>query len=262
MACHYCGQTHTKDYANDSVIDKYFGRTKYLIEQKPNYKGLAITWYEGEPLMGLKAIKKMINFCKEKNLNYISDMVTNGLSLKSNVFETLVKECLVTDYQITIDGIAESHDKRRITKSGEPTFDIIIKNIMDVTSMDIYSEYNCNIQIRVNVDKTNCQYVEPLIHFIKDKNLQSKVSMYFAPIVDFGSNNASKNSLNRKFFSEKEIEWLYLCYEGGIKINILPERVYGVYMVENKDSEVYDVFGNIYACWEFPYDKQYSKGEG
>ena len=74
--------------------------------------------------------------------------------------------CGVTQFQITIDGTAESHDTRRITKAGEPTFDIIMKNIVDVTNTKIYKDYNCNISIRVNIDKTNYQYVEPLIEKI------------------------------------------------------------------------------------------------
>lgn len=113
-------------------------------------------------------------------------MITNGLSLKPKLFEELVKECGVTQYQITIDGTAESHDIRRITKTGEPTFDLIMKNIVDVTNTTTYKDYGCNISIRVNIDKTNYQYVEPLIDCIKDMNLQDKVSMYFATIVDFG----------------------------------------------------------------------------
>jgi uncharacterized protein len=32
-------------------------------------------------------------------------------------------------------------------------------------------------------------------------------------------------------------------------------------MVEQKDSEVWDAFGNIYACWEFPYSETYGKGD-
>jgi len=264
LGCHYCGQIHTKDYANDKVIDKYYERIDYLLKQNQNYKGISITWYGGEPLTGLTSVKKtsekLIQLCKKRRLDYISDIITNGLSLKPKIFETLVKDCKITDYQITIDGIAESHDKRRMTKSGEPTFDIIMQNIIDVTNTKIYSKYNCRITIRINIDKTNYQFVEPLIHFIKEKNLQGKVSVYFATIVDFGSNNAGKVSLGKDFFAKKEIEWLYLCYEKGIDVNILPERVYSVCMVENKDSEVYDAFGNIYACWEFPYDKEYSKG--
>lgn len=266
LGCHYCGQTHTKDYAKDDVIDKYLDRIDFLLNSKDVYNGLSITWYGGEPLTGYSSIKKaskrMIDLCKSKEFTYISDMITNGLSLKPKLFEELVIECGVTQFQITIDGTAESHDTRRITKTGEPTFDIIMKNIVDVSNTTTYKDYNCNISIRVNIDKTNYQYVEPLIDKINDLKLNDKISIYFATIVDFGGNDAGKDSLTKDFFAQKEIEWLFKCYEYKIKIsNISPKRSYSVCMVEQEDSEVWDAFGNIYSCWEFPYSETYSSGE-
>jgi uncharacterized protein len=188
-------------------------------------------------------------------------MLTNVLILKPNLFKELVEECKVTRYQITIDGTAESHDQRRVTKTGDPTFELIMKNIVDVTNTKEYFDNNCHISIRVNIDKTNYKYVDPLIDVIKNNGLQGKVSMYFAPIVDFGGNDAGKDSLKKDSFAEMEIEWLLKCFENNIGLNVMPNRVYSVCMVENKDSEVFDAFGNIYSCWEFPYSEKYSQGE-
>ncbi|QJD96254.1 SPASM domain-containing protein [Mucilaginibacter robiniae] len=264
LGCGYCGQNHSKHYASDSVIEKYYERIVYLLSQK-KYEGISITWYGGEPLTGYSAIKKtskkLIQLAEERGLKYVSDMITNGLSLKPSLFKELAEECKVTHYQITLDGNAESHDQRRFTKTGDPTFDIITKNIIDVTSMKEYYDNRCHISIRVNIDKTNYQYVDPLIDFIKDTGLQRKISMYFATIVDFGGNDAGKDSLQKNFFAEKEIEWLLRCYENNINMNVMPKRTYSVCMAEKKDSEVFDAFGNIYACWEFPYSDVYGAGD-
>jgi uncharacterized protein len=264
LGCHYCGQTHTKHYANDSVIDKYYERIAYLLSQR-DYNGLALTWYGGEPLTGYTAIKKtsakLLALVDSLGIGYISDMITNGLSLKPKLFKELVEECRVTNFQITLDGSAESHDTRRTTKTGDPTFAIITQNIIDVTGMPEYKKHNCHINIRVNIDQTNYQYVDPLIDFVRDNNLQGKVSMYFAPIVDFGGNDAGKESLKKDFFAEKEIEWMLRCYEHNISINVMPKRVHSVCMAENKDAEVFDAYGNIYACWEFPYSETYGSGD-
>jgi len=264
LGCHYCGQTHSKHYATDAVIEKYYERIVYMLSLK-EYEGIAITWYGGEPLTGYSSIKKtsekLIGLAKERGLKYIADMITNGLSLKPALFKDLVENCKVTNYQITIDGDAEAHDQRRVTKSGEPTFDIIMKNITDVTATPEYAAYNCHINIRVNIDKTNYTAVDPLIDFIKSSGLQRKVSMYFAPVVDFGGNDAGKDGLEKNFFGDKEIEWLLKCFENNIGISVIPKRVYSVCMAENKNSEVYDAFGNIYSCWEFPYSDTYGTGD-
>lgn len=258
LGCHYCGQSHSKDYAKDDVVDKYVDRIENIFSQKSIYNGLSITWYGGEPLMGYSSIvktsKRFLEICNEKKFTYISSIVTNGLSLKPNLFETLVNECNITDYQITLDGTAKSHDQRRMTKKGGATFDLIMKNIVDVINTETYTSKNCRITIRVNIDQTNYQEVDELIDLINEKKLNNKLGIYFAPITDFGGNDASKESLSMEFFAEKEIEWLFKCYELGISVNqILPTRKSSVCMVQKEDSEVWDAYGNIYTCWEFPY---------
>ena len=266
LGCHYCGQNHSKHVASDKIIDKYFDRLNHLLFKKDIYNGLAITWYGGEPLTGLSVIRKLskrlIALCEDHEYSYVADIVTNGVNLKPKLFKELVNEHRITQFQITIDGTAESHDQRRMTKSGNSTFDIITKNIIEVVKTPTYKNSHCNISIRINIDKTNHQYVEPLIDFIKDNGLENSVSVYFAPIVNFGGNDAgSKYGLDKDFFAQKEIEWLFKCYEYGINVNILPERTHIVCMVEKEDSEVYDAFGNIYSCWEFPYSDTYSTGD-
>jgi uncharacterized protein len=51
--------------------------------------------------------------------------------------------------------------------------------------------------------------------------------MYFAPIVDFGGNDAGKDALEKNFFAEKEVEWLLKCYEYNIPVKTLPSRSSG-----------------------------------
>jgi len=265
LGCHYCGQTHTKHQASDATIDKYYERIYDLLEHK-KYRGLSIVWYGGEPLTGYQAIKKtskkLIDLCNERGMTYISNMITNGLSLKPDIFEELVKDCKVTAFQITIDGTAESHDQRRVTKNGaNGTFDIITKNIIAVSSMPIYKEHHCNINIRINIDKTNYMYVDPLIDFIVENGLYDKVTVDFAPIVNFGGNDAGKESLTKEEFAGYEINWMLKCYENNIRMGSLPQRQHSVCMVEHEDSEVLDAYGNIYACWEFPYSETYAQGD-
>lgn len=264
LGCHYCAQNHTKDYSSPKVQTKILKRIEHLLTTK-KYKNIHVTWYGGEPLMGLSSIKNLsksiLKIAVDNNLSYSADMVTNGLALKNDIFQTLAKESFIRTYQITIDGTAETHDKRRITKTGNGTFDIIIKNIVEVVNNPCYDDLNCKITIRINIDKSNEADVIPLVDYLTELNLQNKISIYFTPIVDWGGNNASSNSLSREDYSVKEIDWQMRLIDKGFGNIPLPERVYQVCMVEDKNAEVYDVFGNIYSCWEFPYTEVYGKGD-
>lgn len=266
LGCYYCAQNHSKDYASEDIIEKYIQRILYFLDSGKTYRGINITWYGGEPLTGLSSIKKTTNkllqICKERNLYYNASMVTNGLSLKGKVFQDLVENFKIRDFQITLDGTAESHDKRRYTKRGESTFDLIFKNIIDCTKTTAYQNKEGGISIRINIDKTNHHFVNPLLEHIVEKQINEYVAVSFAPIVDWGGNDAGKDSLSNEEFAKKEIDWLLYCYDNKIKFSgLLPKRTYYACMVERKDSEVYDAFGNIYTCWEFPYTDTYGKDE-
>lgn len=266
LGCHYCAQNHSKDYASDDIIEKYIDRIVHFLDSGKKYRGVNITWYGGEPLTGLTSIKKttkkLLEICNERNLHYGASMVTNGLSLKGNIFQDLVANYMIRDFQITLDGTAESHDQRRYTKKGESTFDIIFKNIISCTETLAYQKQEGGISIRINIDKTNYHFVDPLLEYIVEKKINQYVAVYFAPIVDWGGNDAGKDSLSNEEFAKKEIDWLLYCYDNKIKFsNLLPKRTYYACMVERKDSEVYDAFGNIYTCWEFPYTDTYGKDE-
>ena len=79
---------------------------------------------------------------------------------------------------------------------------------------------------------------------------------------DWGGNDAGKVGLSNKDFAEREIDWLMKCYDNKIKFSsLLPIRTYYACMVEREDSEVFDAFGNVFTCWEFPYTDTYSKNE-
>lgn len=155
LNCHYCGQVHSNVTMSDEIRQKMIGRIKHIILTNPNYKTVCITWYGGEPLMALDCICKfyedMFKFCEENNINYTSDIITNGLLLTLENFEILMK-CKIISIQITIDGPKETHDKRRITKDGKGSFDVIFNNLCKVIHSEIYSLYKPKIILRINID--------------------------------------------------------------------------------------------------------------
>src|SRR5690625_1815443 len=265
FGCHYCGQVHSKKHMNDEIVSKTLSRIKHNLKQK-NYQSLSIEWYGGEPLMAHNQIismsKDLIAYCDKNKLRYFAEMITNGLIFKKALFKKLV-ECKITHYQITLDGLTEIHDKRRILKSGGGTFDVIFKNILEVVNSQEFEESKSSITLRINIDKDNASSVCDLIDYFSEHNLQSKrVSVDFVGVVNWGDNMADKNSLNDKDFADKRIDWILYAIKKGFKYgDILPQRIAGPCMVVKDNAEVYDAFGNIYPCYEFPYTPKYEKPE-
>lgn len=265
LGCHYCAQEHSKNNMTDNVYDKTLERVKLKLESE-KFKNLSVTWYGGEPLNALSQLKKIsneiIDLCKINNVEYYGSIITNGLSLKPNVFKELYLNHNVWSYQITLDGTAEHHDKRRITKKGENTFDIIFKNIIEIINLDFYQEKTKEpILIRTNIDKTNLASIKPLIDLFAENNAQGKIQFSFAPIVDWGDKKyGTMDGFTKRDYADIEIDLLLYAHQKGFLIDtsLVPKREFMPCMVVAKDSEVFDAFGNVYPCYEFTYTPAYN----
>lgn len=261
LGCFYCGQSHTNIKMNEATMEKVYQRITNILE-KGRYKHLFITWYGGEPLLALKQIEmlseRLITYCKENNIYYNADIITNGVLLKQDIFKKLVVDCKVTSFQITLDGMKRFHDSRRMTKGGKGSFDVIVKNLKECVNEDIFNKYSPYFNIRLNIDKENIVAVDELINYFHDLQLIDKVGFSFSPVYDWGGNNANKNSIDMDVFSEKEIDWILKIHDLGGKIQVsLPERKSIPCMVGDVNSEVFDAYGNVFPCYELPYTAIY-----
>lgn len=176
MACPYCYEDKKQKRMNESVIISLIDFVKKNVEMtKP--KHFSVCWYGGEPLLEKEVIRRLskefINICKEKQITYFAHIITNGYLLDYNTAIMLKEECMVTNAQITVDGINETHNKRRILKNGEDSFNIVTNNI-DMCKKVL------KISIRVNLDKANINEAEKLIdYFIDYRKWGQDVSFLF-----------------------------------------------------------------------------------
>jgi uncharacterized protein len=260
MGCYYCGQNHTKNYISPEIAQKIIERIENKIKTG-NYKSLYIAWFGAEPLMGLKQMreltKKLQKLALNNRLKYGAKVVTNGLSLKKEIFTELVNDLDVNHIEITIDGTKEYHDKHRYLKDGGETFDIILQNLLAVTQVNTLKR-TCNLSIRCNVDEKNYAGVSPLIEELAKHQLQNKLSFYPIGVYSWG-NDAHKKSLTKESFAKQEIVWFMEMIQNGFQVNFLRSRTKRVCLAVSKTSEMYDAFGNIFNCTEVSYVQTYEQ---
>jgi len=180
MACPYCYEKRVEKYMTEDIQEAVYNFVESYIK-KNNCKHLGITWYGGEPLMNKDAIynlsEKFIKLCEKLGINYGSSIVTNGVLLDKETGERL-KEYKVGFAQITIDGMPEFHNKRRILRDGRDSFDIIVNNIEDCKDL-------LHISIRINVDKENLSSLDELTNFFyNEKKWIKSPSFYLTPVRD------------------------------------------------------------------------------
>jgi uncharacterized protein len=263
LGCDYCGQAHQKKYLKNDLFENLISRIRNKAKLK-DYKHLFIGWFGGEPLMALPQIRELTPMLKsladELNLTYGAKIVTNGLSLKENIFKELATNLSIKTIEITLDGTSEFHDQRRHTKEGGATFDLIFNNILKICNLQDFRNYNCSISIRCNVDHRNCESVSPLIKLLAEKKLQNKISYFYTMgVYSWGGNDAHVKSLTKEEYAKKEIDWMIEMLEHGFVPSLLPQRQKQVCMAVSKISEMYDPYGNIFNCTEVSLTSVYEK---
>ena len=262
FGCSYCGQKHNKNKMNNLLEDRVFQRVKYNLDKKP-FDSLGICWFGGEPLMGLSSIKrlskKFLEMAHNNKIRYSAKIVTNGLSLKKEIFYDLLINYQVREFEVTLDGTAEHHDLRRHTKKGGKTYDIIVKNLEEIVADQRFKNNNPNIIIRSNIDKNNFLSTKLLIKELKQKGILANVKFYMAPIHSWG-NDAHFQSLSHQEFADFEMDtYLYLA-ENGQNVQFLPGKMKNVTcmsLLEN--AELFDANGNLYNCSEVSQVPVYEK---
>jgi uncharacterized protein len=262
LGCDYCGQDHKKVNINSNMYEQLISRYKAKVKLK-DYKKLYVGWFGAEPLLGLKQIRELTSilrgFCEENNMRYGAKIVTNGLSLKENIFRELVEELGVDMIEITLDGTAIFHDQRRHTKEKISTFDIIFNNLLSIVNSVYYDKSKVSLSIRCNVDERNYEGVLPLIELLDHHKLQHKISHFYPIGVYSWGNDAHKKSLTKEDFAEMEIDWLIEMIKREFPVGLLPNRVKKVCLAVSPTSEMVDAYGNIYNCTEVSYVAKYEK---
>lgn len=185
--CAYCGQKHENKRMPQSVYDSAIKYIKQSVARK-DYSSVTISFFGGEPLLEYNNIvyflKQLAEISSELGFNYNCGMTTNAYLLSPDRFKTLCElRCL--DYQITLDGMAESHNKTRYLKTGKPTWDRIVYNLIETTKTD----FDFYISLRSNFNYEVFEKLEEFYDFVKDNLFDERIELYYETIKDHGNVN-------------------------------------------------------------------------
>lgn len=156
--CPYCFETGLHSDSIGKVFTKEMADKAYQailkIEPREQLRAKNITLYGGEPL--LKENKEVVEYIvlKGKELGFQFNAVTNGYDL--DAYKELLSPDLISHIQITIDGMKELHNTKRVHYKGYNTFDKIISNI------GIALKQGTGVTIRVNTDRNNFDDLQQL----------------------------------------------------------------------------------------------------
>lgn len=277
LSCIYCyEQTYmikgTTDIDPIKMVDLQFDRIDKILEVYNNKYSktnddIRITIMGGEPLLrcNLKTISYI--FEQTEKRNYTIDIVSNGVDLNHYIDLFNKYKDILNHIQITVDGIKEIHDKRRIFHDGRGSFELIMNNIK------LAIENNIVIVLRVNVDSTNINELSDLANFlVKEYNYDKNLKPYLYLLQDGGC-SGEQNIMNEKI----GIETIFKLEEENPNMKVFRKKFHPENFIESifndepyqpvlrhcgaaKNQFILDCKSNVYKCWHGIGNNDYRVG--
>lgn len=248
----YCGQTHKNEYMSESTWTGVVKQIEAFIA--PQHRRIYISWFGGEPLMGMDVIRGISNslliITANRGLAYEANLTSGGTLLTLDIARELFEKHQVRSIGITLDGVAAVHDARRGTKTGKPTFDRIVQNLNVIRADPTLDKLR--IAIRCNVDTRNLSDVDNFIDFVIDQKWIPRFDIYFSPVHPWGDFDNKDKTVCKKAFAEREIIWNKRLIEVGSKPELMPRARAFVCRVVTPNRVVFGHDGKIHRCTESP----------
>lgn len=150
--CTYCYESHDNKFMSKETQDAIIN----FVEQNIfKYKKVRLNWFGGEPLCQMGIVddlsRRVREICKREKKTFLGSMTTNGYLLDLETFKKMYRKNKIVSYQITLDGLADTHDIQRPLANKQGTFDTIMTNLKAIR--DNVKSSCFKIMIRCNVTK-------------------------------------------------------------------------------------------------------------
>ena len=238
--CTYCYQRHPAGLMGQNIQDKIIA---YIENSRPKVKKLHVTWFGGEPLLGLPIIERLTERFLSLPVDYSASIITNGSQLSPKTSRKL--RCLKISWaQVTLDGPRDIHDVRRPEVGGNPTFDKILTNIAAIAN-------DFSISVRVNVDRRNFHSLHRLLDQLDAAGLRGRISLYFAPVAAYTEVCADvrQNCIEGRSWACLQTQLLLTAQERGYTAAGLPVARVNVCLADRASDLVVVPSGKVFKCW-------------
>lgn len=201
--CRYCYESFRQGIMPIEVQDHII---EYVSKNISRFKSLSISWFGGEPLLGMSVIEnlseKLLDICKRNRKPYTANITTNGYLLDYDTLQKL-KKYHVSSYQITIDGLSNTHDYQKPLANGGKTFSTIIKNLEEIRDRE--KSRLLSFVIRTNISKDILADINEYIDFFSSKfKDDNRFSFFLRPIMDLGGERVE--SFQENMIKEDSLE--------------------------------------------------------
>ena len=203
FSCTYCYETRRASRMSPAIESEI---TRWLEAQIPRFKLTLLHWFGGEPLLarGLVArvSRRATGAARAAGVECAVHITTNGYLMTPERLPGLL-DAGIRDFQVTLDGTAETHDRMRMLRSGGGTFQRIFENVVAAARTDD----RLRVSLRINFNHTNLAAVPALLRAFPD-DVRPRLRPVLEPIFGDCSCSATLNLPAEEISAE-----MARCYE-------------------------------------------------
>lgn len=216
--CAYCYQEHSAVYMTESCIESIVEYIRVALKGK---RLLVINWFGGEPLLALGIIERLTEklrlVCAQMKVTYLAGITTNGYLLTPKLFDKLLGLRII-DYQITLDGNKDTHDKLRPCSDGKGSYNVIRENLIKIACQKNKRHYDISVRCNFTLDNIS-DYDAIYESFKQDFGHNKNFHFYGSCVYDWGGEGIKE--LSHKLISKESEEFSRKSLESDMQKSYL-----------------------------------------
>jgi uncharacterized protein len=170
LGCYYCYESRSPDALAVEDADRLVAIARDRLRRQGK-RSLHVDWYGGEPLMNLPFLEQasdaLQNFCRAEGVTYHASVVSNGTHWPEDV-GAFVARHRIRQVQISFDGLADNHNRRRRYRAGYQPADEISSFDKAVALVDRLVRHT-RVDLRFNADHGNAGDLRGFIDFARQR---------------------------------------------------------------------------------------------
>ena len=188
-----------------TIISGIFNFVKRRTEK--GLKTFRLEFFGGEPLVAWDVVETLgrglSEICGANGTEMLGGMTTNGVLLTRSRLDRLVA-CEVRSFQVTLDGPEAVHDRRRVTRQGEGSFDAVWKSLEMLKA----APYPLDVLIRMHFDPTTLEHLLGDAGFVRTVSTSlvkddARFRMHFHALGRWGGPNDQETPVFRSAVDER-----------------------------------------------------------
>lgn len=242
--CFYCFEHGCKRM----TMDAHTGEK--LVEYMISHKGdgpLRLRWFGGEPLIGLQRIDQICEMLNEREIKYVSAMVSNGYLFTDEIINKAVSLWHLNEVQITLDGTENIYNavKSYVGVHGSPYLRVI-------NNIESLMKHGIRVNIRLNLDMHNKDNLYDLAEEISRRFVDKTLLNVYVYVVekDVGSAPIERTSEDDEGLYQQQERLSKRLDTLGLtrNTNYLPSIKNNRCMADNDGTVAIYPNGKLYKC--------------